>query len=466
METSSRHILIIDDDVDICLLLERFLTRKGFQVSTSYQGKEGIKIIERESIDLVLTDFRLPDLDGEEILAAVKAFDTTLPVIIITGYSDVKQAVKLIQQGAFEYVTKPIFPEEIVMHITNALKDSNRAINVASVGEVNSSTKIIEKPILENKVVVGTSEQALAVEKLISLVAPTDMTVLLLGESGTGKEVAARRIHELSKRTEASFVAVDCGALPQELAASELFGHVKGAFTGAITAKKGYFELANGGTLFLDELGNLSYENQVKLLRVLQERVFKPVGGERDIPVDVRVVVATNENLTEALNKGDFREDVFYRINEFSIELAPLRERKEDLPAFLAFFLMEANAYLDKSIVGFSKEALALMNQYTWPGNFRELKNVIRRAVLLAEKDTIERTVLPNELFEDNTKQSTGGSGETRNTLILKEVVEDAEKNAIIRALETVGNNKSKCAEVLGIERKTLYNKLNAYGLL
>lgn len=464
MKENDKSILVIDDDVDICLLLERFFKRKGFSVSTVYNGKEGFKLLDNQHFDLVLTDFRLPDIDGVEVLAHIKSTYPDLPVIIITGYSDVKQAVSLIQQGAFEYVTKPIFPEEILMHVNNALKSENKAtksfINEAGRQENKVVSKSSKKSTPE--FVIGQSEEAKETERLIKLVAPTEMTVLILGESGTGKELAARRIHELSGRNKGPFVAVDCGALPQELAASELFGHVKGAFTGAITNKEGYFEQANGGTLFLDELGNLSYDNQVKLLRVLQERVYKPVGGTKEFPIDVRVVVATNENLKKAIQQGDFREDIYYRINEFSISLTPLRERKEDFEVFINFFLEQANQDLGKKVKGISEEALKVFLDYHWPGNLRELKNVIRRCTLLTQKNKIERTVLPEDLFtnkspEEHTELS---------TLNLKEVVENAEKKTILKALKLANNNKSKCADLLGVDRKTLYNKLNLHDLL
>lgn len=464
MKENDKSILVIDDDVDICLLLERFFKRKGFSVSTVYNGKEGFKLLDNQHFDLVLTDYRLPDIDGVEVLAHIKSTYPDLPVIIITGYSDVKQAVSLIQQGAFEYVTKPIFPEEILMHVNNALKSENKTtksfVNEAGRQENKVVSKSSKKSIPE--FVIGLSEEAKETERLIKLVAPTEMTVLILGESGTGKELAARRIHELSGRNKGPFVAVDCGAIPQELAASELFGHVKGAFTGAITNKEGYFEQANGGTLFLDELGNLSYDNQVKLLRVLQERVYKPVGGTKEFPIDVRVVVATNENLKTAIQKGDFREDIYYRINEFSISLTPLRERKEDFEVFINFFLGQANQDLGKKVKGISEEALKVFLGYQWPGNLRELKNVIRRCTLLTQKNKIERTVLPEDLFTNIV------SDEHRelSTLNLKEVVEHAEKKTIVKALALANNNKSKCADLLGVDRKTLYNKLNLYDLL
>jgi two-component system response regulator HydG len=310
----------------------------------------------------------------------------------------------------------------------------------------------------------GQSPQAQQVQKHINLIADTDMSVIISGESGTGKEFVARAIHRKSKRSNRPFVAIDCGALPRELASSELFGHVKGAFTGAVTEKMGSFELANGGTLFLDEIGNLNHENQAKLLRVLQERVVKKVGGTKDIPVDARVLVATNENLLEDIRKGKFREDIYYRINEFRIEIAPLRQRKDDIVQFADHFLGMANKELHKNVNGFEDDVVERLKAYPWPGNLRELRNIIRQAVLLTSKPTISLDALPAEFLNEEAipndfLKEALQTGNTRH-ISLKVIAERAEREAIMKVLRKTNNNKSKTAKLLKVTRKTLYNKL------
>lgn len=465
-------LLIIDDDVDICMLLKRFFERKGYQVRIAFKGSEGLEIVKSEKVDLVLTDFRLPDKDGFEIIEAIKAINNKLPIIVITGYSDVNQAVKSIRLGAYEYVTKPIFPEEIFMLVEDALKKNKKTSGkLLNKNELltPAAIPITKKPIEDFLIPKSTYSQS--IQKLIDLIAPTNMTVVITGESGTGKEVVARMIHQASTRKNGPFIPVDCGALPQELASSELFGHVKGAFTGATSDKKGSFELANGGTLFLDEIGNLSYENQVKLLRVLQERVIRKVGSEKDMPIDVRIIVATNEDLKLAMHKGTFREDIYYRVNEFKIELYPLRKNKEELSDFVQFFLEKSNDELSKSVDTIKDDAWEVLYNYPWPGNIRELKNTIKRAVLMAESNQLTLKDLPQEIVNPepvnwNNISSSHVDEKEPLSLILKEVTAQAEKKAISKVLILANNNKTKAAEILGIDRKTLYNKLNTYGLL
>lgn len=470
---SKNKILIIDDDLDICALLKRFLERKDFEVSTAFKGVDGLNTLKEGDFSLVLCDFRLPDKDGVEMIQEIRKMDQHIPIVIITGYSDVKVAVKAIRLGAFEYVTKPIFPEEILLTINNALE---AAAGKSERVDEESSSKSVSEPkavplkknavATEQEIKVGKSAQAKQVQQLMDLVAPTDMSVVILGESGTGKEVAARTIHNRSPRKNNRFVAVDCGALPKELAGSELFGHVKGSFTGAINDKKGHFEYANGGTLFLDEIGNLSYENQVKLLRVLQERKIRKVGSEVDQEVDVRIIVATNEDLKDAMRSGEFREDIYYRVNEFKIELPTLKDNKTDLKEYLDFFLEKANKELGKNIEGFTTEVIDAFVAYHWPGNIRELKNVIKRAVLLTQGSLIESIVLPPEILNPNFFAGTSTEDDDDRITDLKTVVEKAETKAILKVLEKTAFNKSRCAEILGIDRKTLYNKMNAYGLM
>jgi two-component system response regulator HydG len=465
-------LLIIDDDVDICMLLKRFFERKGYEVRIAFKGSEGIEVVKNEHVDLVLTDFRLPDKDGFEIIEAVKEINDKLPIIVITGYSDVNQAVKVIRLGAYEYVTKPIFPEEIFLLVEDALVKKKKTQETQSVSNAIPKPAPIPQNIKQTEdFVIPNSAYAQGIQKLIDVIAPTNMTVVVIGESGTGKEVVARMIHRASKRKSGPFIPVDCGALPQELASSELFGHVKGAFTGATSDKKGSFELANGGTLFLDEIGNLSYENQVKLLRVLQERVIRKVGSEKDMPIDVRIIVATNEDLKLAMDKGTFREDIYYRVNEFKIELNPLRKNKDELSDFVYFFLKKSNTELSKSVDGIKDEAWEVLYNYSWPGNIRELKNAIKRAVLMADSDQLYKKDLPSEIVNPeivnlNKNEDTNIDTSKTQSLILKDVTAEAEKNAIVRVLSLANNNKTKAAEILGVDRKTLYNKLNTYGLL
>lgn len=462
-----KKVLCIDDDTDICLLLNRFLSKNGYHVETAFDGAKGLEKL-KEGFDLVLCDFRLPDKDGLEMIREIKTVSPTTQIIIITGYSDVKMAVKAMKYGAYEYVTKPIHPEEILLTLKDALNAENRSKPVA-ISEESPSEKaavtVAPKRSQELVYVKGESQRSRHIQKLIELVAPTDMTVIILGESGTGKEVAAKAIHALSKRKNNNFVAVDCGALPAELAASELFGHKKGAFTGAMFDKIGQFEYANGGTLFLDEIGNLSYENQVKLLRVLQERKVRRIGDTKDIEVDIRIIVATNEDLKKGVREGTFREDIFYRVNEFMIELPALRERKDDLILYGRHFLDLANYELGKNVKSIDDETMNKFKVYPWPGNLREMKNVIKRACLFAEGDTIKALHLPLEIVNPDLSSMIPDDNVEDDVLDLKTATDRAEKKIILKALAQTGFRKSKTAELLKIDRKTLYNKLVQLGI-
>jgi two-component system response regulator HydG len=398
------------------------------------------------------------------MLEHIKGISMDTAVIIITGYSDVRTAVELMRKGAFDYVGKPLYPDEILMRIKEAL-----AKRTASGGEPDrSKAPSPRKPKDdENDYVQGTGAHAMGLMAHITLVAPTDMTVLITGDTGTGKEYVAKEVHRLSKRSRKAFVAVDCGALPKDLAGSELFGHVKGAFTGAVGDKRGSFEQANGGTLFLDEIGNLSYENQVKMLRVLQERRIKRVGDEKDILVDVRILAATNEDLRTAVSEGRFREDLLHRITEFSLTLLPLRDRPEDIMVFAQHFLDKANAQLGKEVHGFDKAVEERLMKHAWPGNLRELGNVVKRAVLLATDGTITMNCLPAEVISGAPPPSVKDRTAVEEVTLdgLKGVSHSAEKHAILKALERNGFNKSRTAEMLNIDRKTLYNKLKSFGI-
>lgn len=444
-----KKILLIEDDVSFCKLLEKFLLKKGYEITTAFSANEARSKINSIRYDLVLTDLRLPDTDGIALMAEIKTAFPDTPVILMTGYSDVSTAVKAIKKGATDYISKPFNPEEVLLVIANALQESKEEI-------ISQTTSKPQKPTHtqnSKELIKGISKASLKLAEYIELVGPTNMSVLIIGESGTGKEVIAKNIHQASSRKNDPFIAVDCGAIPKELAASEFFGHLKGSFTGAINDKIGFFEAANKGTLFLDEIGNLSYENQIQLLRALQERKIKPVGSNKEIAVDIRIIAATNEDLREAVKKGDFREDLYHRINEFSIHSPSLVERDIDLMVFADFFLEKANEELNKAVIGFSPEVSTIFQKYSWPGNLRELKNCIKRATLLTKGNCIEKTSLPLEFFlEQHT--------ETPDLSLSKN-----EKDTILDALEQTGSNKSEAAKLLKITRKTLYNKIKRYGI-
>ena len=444
-------ILVIEDDVSFCKLVEKFLTKNGYEVSVAFSATEAKIKTQTENFDLILTDLRLPDSDGMTLLTDFKRELPSTPVILMTGYSDINTAVKAIKNGATDYISKPFNPDEVLIVVANALK--NKQIQIEP--EKFSSKKKDPISTSENsEFVMGISPASLKLAEYIKLVSPTDISVLIVGESGTGKEVIAQKIHKNSNRNKKPFIAVDCGTIPKDLAASEFFGHIKGSFTGALNDKIGYFEAANGGTIFLDEIGNLSYENQVQLLRALQERKIKPVGSTKEIAVDIRIITATNEDLREAVKNGDFREDLYHRINEFSITSPSLKERKEDLLIFAEFFLEKSNQHLNREVVGFSNEVIQIFQNYSWPGNLRELQNVVKRSTLLTSGEFIERDVLPSELFLVNSEKEEVVFSLSQN-----------EKEAIIHALEQTQNNKSEAAKLLKINRKTLYNKLKFYDL-
>ena len=468
-----KKILIIDDDLDMCSLLSRFLSKKGFEPEVALNGSKGLARFNEEHFDIVLCDFRLGDKDGKEVLLKIKEAKPDTIVIIITGYSDIKTAVDVIKLGAFDYITKPLIPDEVINVIEKALADPAEAESKPA----PSKTPKAKKPyvISPNKqFLIGQHGETARVYSQIEIVAGTNYSIILYGESGTGKEVIAKTIHETSDRRNKPFVAMDCGTLSKELAGSELFGHVKGAFTGAVTDKEGHFELANGGTLFLDEVANLSPEIQAALLRVIQERKFKRVGGTKEMDVDVRIIVASNENLQEAYKKGKFREDLYHRFNEFSINLPPLRERKVDIPLFADFFLDKTNQELNKNIEGYEDDVLDMFLNYDWPGNLREFRNVVRRAVLLTPSGKINSKVLPWEITKSEIRQhvqhnvDTAGNNieapvHTAKELDLKDAAAKAEYDTIMNVLKEVNFNKTKAAEILKIDRKTLYNKIKIY---
>ena len=453
-----QKIFIIDDDKDICLLLSKFLTKNGYEASFTHTAEDALQTLRTDRFDLILCDYKLPNVEGVELLQKIKILDRNVSVIIITGYSDVRTAVETLKHGACDYVTKPLYPDEILVTIKEALKKATPPTEPTKTSKPKKTT---------SKFVVGVSEQSKSVSQQIALIAPTEMSVIITGETGTGKEFVANAIHHQSNRADGPFVAIDCGAIPKELAGSELFGHVKGSFTGALKDKQGSFEMANGGTLFLDEIGNLSYDNQVKLLRVLQERKIRRIGSNSDIPIDVRVLAATNENLKLAIRENRFREDIYHRINEFKIELAPLRDRPDDVALFASHFLAMANAQLNKDVAGFDTEAMDVLKGYSWHGNLRELSNVIKRAVLLCPGEHITVKQLPEEIMypmeveemQDEAVPVAIGAPD------LKVASGLAERQVIINALKKSGYNKTKAAKLLNIDRKTLYNKLKAFDI-
>lgn len=461
-----KKILIIDDDMDMCQLLSRFLQRKGYDTGIAANASKGIAAFKDGNYDLVLCDFRLGDKDGVHVLKEIKLLKPSIQVIIITGYSDIKMAVEVMKQGAFDYITKPLVPDEVLNLVQKALNsdgteaEAGATKTVRNVSSVNSDA---------SQFLVGKSPAIKEMYQQINTIAPTNYSVIIYGESGTGKEVVAKTIHTQSNRSNKPFVALDCGTISKELAASELFGHIKGSFTGALNDKEGMFETANGGTLFLDEVANLPMDVQAALLRVIQERKFKRVGGNKELTTDVRIIVASNENLKDAYSSGKFREDLYHRFNEFSIHIPPLRNRGEDIPLFANFFLELTAAELGKKLDGFEDDVLQLFMEYNWPGNLREFRNVIRRAGLLTTSGLINKNVLPWEIISGPV---TNGSLNA-NTVMpernppqvagLKDAAAFAEYEAIMNVLKQVKFNKTKAAEILKIDRKTLYNKIKNF---
>ncbi|THU37138.1 sigma-54-dependent Fis family transcriptional regulator [Niastella caeni] len=505
-------ILVIDDDRDICLLLKRFLTKHNYEVAEVYAGKKALELMNSFTPDLVLCDFRLDDMDGTTLLVKIKEQLPEVPVIIMTGYSDIKVAVEVMKLGAYDYIGKPLFPDEILVTIKKALQ--NQTATTQSTASTSQAAPAYTPPAtteepntLDNKekkqqviisgdYIFGDSEPFKKILKQIDLVAPTNYSIIIYGESGSGKEAIAQEIHKRSRRKAMPFVAIDCGAMSKELAGSELFGHEKGSFTGALNQKTGNLEIANGGTVFLDEVGNLSYDIQVSLLRVVQERKMRRVGGTKDIDLDIRIIVASNEKLWDIARKGKFREDLYHRFNEFSIVVPPLRDRKEDILVFARHFLQQTNKELEKNVKGFTKEVEDIFKSYIWYGNLRELKNVIKRATLLAEGTYIEAHTLPFEIsnftrlqFDEAPDTTTYLQSEPKpaistppipspiseaeiprphphhshSELSLKNASIDAEYETIIEALKKSNFNKSKAAKLLNIDRKTLYNKMKQY---
>ena len=459
-------LLIVEDDIAYSTMMQTWLKKKGFDVDKVSSVKAAAKKINSDKqYHLVLSDLRLPDHDGLFLLDWMRKSGINIPFIVMTSYAEVQNAVLAMKSGANDYIAKPVQPDILLQKIHDAINAANRtdtsetapapkeektgivsSANNTNTGEDESSTP--------SRYIEGTSEVSRQLYDYVRLVAPTPMSVLILGASGTGKEYVAHRIHELSQRKDKPFFALDCGAIPKDVAASEFFGHAKGAFTGAVTDKKGAFEVANGGTLFLDEVGNLSYDVQVQLLRAIQERKIRPLGSTKEIDVDIRLVCATNENLEKAVAEGTFREDLYHRINEFTIYMPALKDRGTDIFLFANLFLRLANEELGRNIIGFDAKASEMLMRYEWPGNLRELNNVVKRSVLLCRGDKIGVEQLNMSMTNTSTRPK---------DLSLHNI--DEEKERILSALRSCGGNKSKAAILLGVDRKTLYNKLQKYGI-
>lgn len=463
-----KQILIVEDDLAFGTMLQTWLKKKGFDVEkVTNVGAAARWLTEggADSVNLILSDLRLPDHDGLFLLTWMRKRNIAVPFIVMTHYVEVQNAVLAMKSGAADYIAKPVQPDILLQKINDALQAASAAtpvsqpVSVASAPVSASSTNAAASYTTANasasvpKYLEGRSEASRQLYDYVRLVAPTPMSVLILGASGTGKEYVARRIHELSARKGKPFFALDCGAIPKDVAASEFFGHKKGAFTGADADKRGAFEVANGGTLFLDEVGNLSYDVQVQLLRALQERRIRPVGGDRELKVDIRLVCATNENLEQAVAEGRFREDLYHRINEFTIYMPQLRERGNDIFLFADLFIRQANAELQRQVDGLDAAAAELLVQHSWPGNLRELNNVMKRAVLLARGRQITAAELQQAM------------GPVRQNAV--PTLHDAadERQRIEEALRQTGGNKAKAARLLGIDRKTIYNKMEKWGM-
>lgn len=455
-------ILIIEDDLAFGTMIQTWLRKKGFEVEKATSVGAALRLLQEDSQrDLILSDLRLPDHDGLTTLRWLHKQGLHIPFIVMTSYAEVQNAVLAMKSGANDYVAKPFHPDILLEKINEAIKLSASSSPVpanspATPTQQETPQQTTTQPDEDKapKYIEGKSEASQQLYRYVSLVAPTPMSVLILGASGTGKEYVAHRIHELSSRADKPFFAIDCGAIPRDVAASEFFGHVKGAFTGAEQDKKGAFEVANGGTLFLDEMGNLSYDVQVQLLRALQERKIRPVGGTKEIDIDIRLVCATNENLAQRVAEGQFREDLFHRINEFTIYMPELKDRGTDLFLFANLFVKHANKELGRHVLGFDDKASEMIASYSWPGNLRELNNVMKRATLLTKGNYIGRTEL---------QQSMSHLQQPTEALTLRD--EQTELQRIEAALKTANGNKSKAAQLLGVDRKTLYNKIKKYNL-
>ncbi len=445
----SERLLIVEDDEVMRFTLRELLDQRGYEVVEAEDAETAIEIAQKESIDLVILDIRLPGMSGLKALPILQQIDVTLPVIIITAYGDKEKAIEAIKKGAYDYFTKPFKTEEIEIVIKRALEKRQLQREVLA---------LKEQVYAENgfKEIVGQSEAIKKVFYLLRKILNTDVTVLITGESGTGKELIAFVLHYYSPRREMPFIKINCAAIPEMLLESELFGYEKGAFTGALSSKPGKFELAHKGTIFLDEIGEMPLSTQAKLLRVLQEREFERLGGTKTIKVDVRLIASSNRDLWEAVQKNEFREDLYFRLNVVNIHLPPLRDRKEDLPLLVEHFIKKFNKKFNKEVTGVSQQTLALLYQYPWPGNVRELENCIERAVLLSPGNLITPEELPPQILGQFEKESFHSKN-------LDEVIQEVEKKMIVDALRKAQGIQAKAAKILGINERSLWHRVKKY---
>ncbi len=451
------RILIVDDELNMRLVLQAMLRKEGFDVLLAADGLEALKVLKKEEVSAIITDLKMPKMDGMALLDAIRQDRPGLPVIMITAYGTIATAVDALKKGAFDYITKPFEQDEIKNVIRKAIQTKTLDDNevVPGPGE------------LDHGGIIGRGEAMTELFETIRRVAPTTTTVLITGETGTGKELAAQAVHLNSTRRANPFLKINCAAIPENLMESELFGYEKGAFTGAVVSKPGRFELAHKGTLFLDEIGELSRDMQVKILRVIQEQEFERVGGLKTIKVDVRLIAATNRNLQQEVKEGRFREDLYYRLNVFPIWIPPLRERREDMPALVDFFLQKFNHKFERTLQGAERELLEVFQRYDWPGNVREMENVMERLVLMASKDTLCAEYLPPELKSAVPETASSGRSDQREPIkkLIKEQSEEIERQMILSVLEACGNNVTRAARELGMSRKGLQLKMIKYNL-
>jgi DNA-binding NtrC family response regulator len=443
-----KKILIIDDEQNFRMIISKVIQDENYKVFSAGTGEDGITNFLKNKPDLVLLDLQLPDITGIEVLKKIKELNPLTEVLMLTAYGNINSAVEAMKLGAFDYLSKPIDNDELILKISTAINSTLMKKEIHSLQQKLNGKKVVKESM-------GQSKEIQKVVELAEIVCHTNMTVILEGKSGTGKELFARMIHQNSPRKEKPFVAVDCGAIPETLFESEMFGYEKGAFTGAVSSKKGRFEHANGGTLFLDEISNLPIVSQSKFLRAIQEKKIQRLGSKKEVSIDIRIIVASNHLLEESVEKGEFRVDLFHRLNEFKIELPTLIQRKDDIPVLVAYFIAEANKELGKSVESLSAQSYEILMAYNWPGNIRELKNVINRAVLMANSGEIQNRHL----------MISGKIPQLNESMNLKEVRNTAEKDVVLRALETTEGNKLKAAEILGLSRRQLYRKLEEFNI-
>ena len=453
--TVKPSVLVVDDETGILETLRILLKNEGFTPHVALGGKQGLDQIAALAPDIVITDVRMPSITGLEILSAARAKDPDLPVILMTAQADLRSAIQAVNEGAYYYIQKPFVNGDIVAILRRAAEHRQLRVENRSLRQ-----EISRRDRNEANQPVGRSKAWLSVLRLAETVAPTESTVLIQGESGTGKEVVARYIHQLSARATGAFLSINCGALPESLLESELFGHVKGSFTGAMKDKSGLFTAAGGGTFFLDEIGETTPSTQVKLLRVLQQREVIPVGGTEPVPIDTRLLAATNRDLEEEMKRGAFRGDLFYRLNVFALHLPPLRARRDDIPLLIDAFLHRSAQQRGADPKRLTDSALDAMQTYDWPGNVRELENALERAVILSDGETIDVTALPERITERRAEPLVNTQDTAQNPTL--DVIERA---YIMWVLQSEGGNKSRAAEVLGIDPSTLYRKLSRYGV-